>query len=84
VLFRSHNNRLEEKRIQIKKVEEQIKASISELDGIEAKVASNRKNLISALARKIMAYQHANQKIRKTPAPDYFKTDLISMVEQMV
>ena len=83
-LQKNHNNRLEEKRIQIKKVEEQIKASIRELDGIDSKIASNRKNLISALARKIMAYQHANQKIRKTPAPDYFKSDLLSMVEQMV
>ena len=81
---KNHNKRLEEKRIQIKKIEEQIKASIRDLDGIDLKIASDRKNLISALTRKIMAYQHANQRIRKTPAPDYFKADLLSMVEQMV
>lgn len=81
---KNHNKRLEEKRIEIKKIEEQIKASIRELDGIDSKISSDRKNLISALTRKIMAYQHANQKIRKTPAPDYFKSDLLAMVEQMV
>lgn len=83
-LHKNHHKRLEEKRLQIKKIEEQIKSSIRELDGIDSKIASDKKNLISALARKIMAYQHANQKIRKTPAPDYFKGDLLSMVEQMI
>jgi len=81
---KNQNKRVEEKRLQIKKIEEQIKASIRELDGIDSKIASDRKNLISALARKILAYQHANQKIRKTPPPDYFKGDLVAMVEQMV
>ena len=81
---KNQNKRVEEKRLQIKKIEEQIKASIRELDGIDSKIASDRKNLISALARKILAYQHANQKIRKTPPPDYFKEDLTAMVEKLV
>jgi len=81
---KNHHKRLEEKRIQIKKIEEQIKSSIRELDGIDSKIASDKKNLISALTRKIMAYQHANQRIRKTPAPDYFKADLPALVEQML
>jgi len=83
-LKKNQHKRIEEKRIQIKKIEEQIKANIRELDGIDKKILSDRKNLISALSRKIMAYQHANQKIRKTPAPDYFKSDLATMVENLV
>lgn len=81
---KNYNARLEEKRLQIKKIEELIKACIRELEGLDAKVATDRNNLMSALARRIMAYQHANQKIRKTPAPDYFKSNLLKMVEEMI
>ncbi len=83
-LMKAHNKRLNEKRAEIKIIEEQIKNHIRELDGIDKKVTTDRRNLISALARKVMAYQHSNQKIRKTPPPDYFKSDLIQMIEELI
>ena len=83
-LVRMHNKRLTEKRAEIKIIEDQIKSCIRELDGIDKKISTDRKNLISALARKVMAYQHSNQKIRKTPPPDYFKSDLVQMIEELI
>ena len=83
-LVRMHNKRLTDKRAEIKIIEDQIKSSIRELDGIDKKITTDRKNLISALARKVMAYQHSNQKIRKTPPPDYFKADLVQMIEELI
>jgi len=83
-LMKAHNKRLNDKRTEIKIIEEQIKNYIRELDGIDKKIATDRRNLISALARKVMAYQHSNQKIRKTPPPDYFKSDLIQMIEELI
>ena len=83
-LVRMHNKRLTEKRAEIKIIEDQIKSCIRELDGIDKKISTDRKNLISALARRVMAYQHSNQKIRKTPPPDYFKSDLVQMIEELI
>lgn len=83
-LVRMHTKRLTEKRAEIKIIEDQIKSCIRELDGIDKKISTDRKNLISALARKVMAYQHSNQKIRKTPPPDYFKSDLVQMIEELI
>ncbi len=83
-LQKSHNKKLNDKRTEIKIIEEQIKSHIRELDGIDKKIATDRKNLISSLARKVMAYQHSNQKIRKTPPPEYFKSDLVSMIEELI
>jgi len=83
-ILRAHNKRLNDKRSEIKIIEEQIKIYIRELDGIDKKITTDRKNLVSALARKVMAYQHSNQKIRKTPPPDYFRSDLIPMIEELI
>jgi len=83
-LQKSHNKKLNDKRTEIKIIEEQIKSHIRELDGIDKKIATDRKNLISSLARKVMAYQHSNQKNRKTPPPEYFKSDLVSMIEELI
>ena len=83
-ILRAHNKRLNDKRSEIKIIEEQIKIYIRELDGIDKKITTDRKNLVSALARKVMAYQHSNQKIRKTPPPDYFRSDLIPMIEEFI
>lgn len=83
-LQKAHNRKIEEKRIEIKSLEEQIKSSIRELEGLDSKIATDRRNLISALARKIMAFRHSNQKTRKTTAPEYFKTDLVKMIEEVI
>lgn len=81
---KNHHRRLEEKRFEIKRLEEQLKASVRELEGIDGKISSDRKNLVSALARRILAYQHANQKTRKTSAPSYFNNNQIKMIEELV
>ena len=83
-LQRTHHKRLTDKRTEIKSIEDRIKSNIRELDSIDKKIATDKKNLISALARKVMAYQHSNQKIRKTPPPDYFRSDLVQMIEELI
>lgn len=80
-LQKLHQKRLIEKRLEIKSLEEQIKNSIRELDSIDAKIAADRKSLISSLARRIMAYQNSNQRIRKTPPPEYFSKNVSQLIE---
>jgi len=83
-IIKNYNKISDEKNNQIKSLGEQIKYSVIEFDGIDAKLFAEKNQLISSLARKIMAYQHSNQKKRKTVVPEYFKIDAQLLVGKII
>lgn len=83
-VVRTFNQQITDRERMIKQLNDDIKSAEHELNTLPEKLTADRKALLLALTRRVMAYQNANTRVRSTPTPAYFTENPKSMIESLL